>query len=77
MMVMPHWSSTLAQSFQHSARFPFHLFRCGRPCRLISDEDKAYFKNMLFSLMSNNGLNDAGSFEDLFINRYWCHPSGL
>jgi len=39
-------------------------------CRLICTEDKDYFKTMLSTLMSNYGLNDAGSHEDIFVNRW-------
>lgn len=36
--------------------------------RLISNEDKEYFKHMLADLCSKHGLN--ATYEDLFINRW-------
>jgi len=54
--------ATMQRLWVHEACRVFHD-------RLINTEDKDYFKGMLFSLMSNNGLNDAGSYDDLFVNR--------
>lgn len=40
-----------------------------RACRLVSTEDKDYFKKMLSTLMSSHRLNDAGNHEELFESR--------
>lgn len=37
------------------------------PCRLISSEDKEYFKRMISELCNKYSLN--ASYEDLFVNR--------
>lgn len=39
----------------------------GFACRLISNEDKEYFKRMLAELVGKHGLGVA--YDDLFVNR--------
>ena len=38
-------------------------------CRLVCEEDKDYFRHMLYGLMGKHGLVDAGSYEDIFVHR--------